>query len=315
MIGRLALVSALLLTACRAPAVTPYADAGRATPGDEIVVCGERFATGAPVVLWFEEPRYDAYSTEPRFADDGPRGLRYRPGRRVDDEHLAARVAARGWTRNTLADAVDLFVLHYDVCGTSRTCFEVLHDRRELSVHFLLDIDGTIYQTLDLVDEAWHARQANPRSIGIEIAQIGAYPREESEPLETWYIHEDGGVRLQVPFRYGDGGVRTPHFLGRPARRERITGEIQGEKYEQYDFTPEQYDSLVKLTATLARVFPHLELDAPRDASGAVRTDALSDDELRRFRGILGHYHVSEDKRDPGPAFDWEAFLAAARAR
>ena len=52
----------------------------------------------------------------------------------------------------------------------------MLHDLRGLSVHFMLDLDGTIYQTLDLKEGAWHATVANGRSIGIEIANIGAYP-------------------------------------------------------------------------------------------------------------------------------------------
>ncbi|MEM9559092.1 MAG: N-acetylmuramoyl-L-alanine amidase, partial [Planctomycetota bacterium] len=37
-------------------------------------------------------------------------------------------------------------------------------------------VDGTIYQTLDVTERAWHATKANSRSVGIEIAQIGAYP-------------------------------------------------------------------------------------------------------------------------------------------
>jgi hypothetical protein len=46
-----------------------------------------------------------------------------------------------------------------------------------------------------------------------------------------------------------------------------------------------------------------------------VRTDALDAGELANFEGILGHYHISTTKVDPGPAFDWQAFLARVRAR
>ncbi len=42
---------------------------------------------------------------------------------------------------------------------------------------------------------------------------------------------------------------------------------------------------------------------------------ALTDAEWTAFRGILGHFHVQRNKSDPGPAFDWEPFLAALRAR
>jgi len=228
---------------------------------------------------------------------------------------LADRVAAAGWSRDTLGEQVDLFVLHYDACGTSRTCFQVLHDQRQLSVHFLLDIDGTIYQTLDLQEQAWHARQANPRSIGIEMAQIGCYPVDDPRPLEEWYgIGADGGIELSLPARFGDGGVRTPDFRGRPVREDLVVGPIQGESFVQYDFTPEQYAALAKLTSALAEIFPRLRLDAPRDAKLRVRTDVLSDAEFASFAGVLGHYHVSVDKRDPGPAFDWGRLLRAARS-
>ena len=36
--------------------------------GDEIMVCGQLFHTGAPVVLWTDPGGYDAYRTEKRFA-------------------------------------------------------------------------------------------------------------------------------------------------------------------------------------------------------------------------------------------------------
>src|SRR5438874_10138262 len=37
--------------------------------GDEIMVCGQLFHTGAPVVLWTDPGGYDAYRTERRFVD------------------------------------------------------------------------------------------------------------------------------------------------------------------------------------------------------------------------------------------------------
>ena len=278
-----------------------------------IVVCGERFPVAAPVVPWTDPPFYDAHSTLPRFGEDGPRGMRYAPGRSARNSQLAREVRDSGWTLERLRRQVDLFVLHYDACGLSRTCFQVLHDERELSVHFLLDVDGTIYQTLDLSHQAWHARQANARSIGIEIAHVGAYPPESESPLDEWYLPDARGTRLAIPARFGGGDVRTAGFRGRPARPGRIVGEIHGERFAQYDFTPEQYASLVELTAALTRAFPGIALDAPRDVEGRVHSRALDEAEFDRFRGVLGHYHVSGDKRDPGPAFDWESFLKRVR--
>jgi N-acetyl-anhydromuramyl-L-alanine amidase AmpD len=94
-----------------------------------------------------------------------------------------------------------------------------------------------------------------------------------------------------------------------------VRGAIHGATYEQYDYTPQQYESLAALTATLCRLFPALAPDAPRDASGHVRTNSLDPEEFPGYHGILGHYHVARRKIDPGPAFDWERYLAAVRAR
>src|SRR5690606_27046607 len=93
------------------------------------------------------------------------------------------RIRGGGWDLPLLQQVVDQVVIHYDGSGTSRRCFETLHDRRGLSAHFLLDVDGTIHQTLDLKERAWHAGVANDRSIGIEIANVGAHPPGDDQIL------------------------------------------------------------------------------------------------------------------------------------
>ena len=72
-----------------------------------------------------------------------------------------------------VATVVDQFVIHFDAVGTSRWCFQVLHDERRLNLHFMLDLDGTIYQTLDIKESARHATIANGRWIRIEVTNIG----------------------------------------------------------------------------------------------------------------------------------------------
>lgn len=272
-------------------------------------------------MLWSDPGGYDAYSAEPRFGSASgsqpPKGLRYEPGRvlKLSSGSLRRLIEADSRDLSALRQVVDLFVLHYDACGTSRTCFEVLHDRRGLSVHFMLDLDGTIYQTLDLRDQAWHAGPANTRSVGIEIANIGAYAASEAGLLDEWYTADSKGVRVRLPAGLGDGGLRRPNFVARPARVSRQRGRIHGALYEQYDLTPEQYDSLVELTASLLEIFPRMQADAPRSAAGRISGDALGMAELGHFRGILGHYHLTQRKRDPGPAFDWEGFLERVAKR
>jgi hypothetical protein len=88
--------------------------------------------------------------------------------------------------------------------------FKVLHDVRGLSVHFMLDLDGTIYQTLDLKERAWHATTSNSRSVGIEMANIGAYRPDNRKTLEEWVPSgPDGKVSIVIPER--PGRIGDPH--------------------------------------------------------------------------------------------------------
>jgi len=333
-------LTALALVGCHATP-TP-GDQAYVRKGDEIMVAGQLFHTNAPVVLWTDPGGYDAYRVEKRFGPierasweamqkegRGPetparyntrffriaekQPTRWWPDGPLPPEQIA-RLRGGGWSLPELQQVVDQFILHYDACGTSRTCFRVLHDVRGLSVHFMLDLDGTIYQTCDLKERTWHATVSNDRSIGIEIANMGAYTKDENSPLPKWYAKDESGqTYITIPDDQGDGGIRTPNFVGRPARNEPVTGVIQGRLLTQYDFTPQQYDSLIKLTAALGTVFPKLTMDYPRDAQGGVLTTHLADEDLVSFRGVLGHYHMQEDKADPGPALDWEKVVGGAR--
>ena len=296
--------------------------------GDEIVVAGKFVHTGTPVVLWIDPGGYDAYRVERRFSPmetsaweqskeqvpalSTPNRYNLRRNGLTDEE--LERVRGGGWDLPLLQKVVDQFVIHFDVCGTSRQCFKVLHDHRDLSVHFMLDLDGTIYQTLDLKERAWHATSSNSRSIGIEIANMGAYGLNEENPFEQWYTRDsDGTTRITIPARLGDGGIRTRNFVGRPARPEPVRGTTQGRELIQYDFTPEQYQALIRLTAALSSVLPKIKCDYPRDVDGKVLPRKLPDEELKDYQGVLGHFHIQTNKTDPGPAFQWDYVIDNAR--
>ena len=314
---------ALQAAACRSndAAVAPEVLAG--APNTCIVACGERIDIGAPVVLWTDPDGYSAYETDLHFEPPPvgvprarPGKLRYRPGR-ADRDTGVVEVEPEVGTIEQLEGALDLLVVHYDAGWTSQTCFETLHDVRGLSVQFMLDVDGTLYQCLDLRDTAWHAAQANSRSVGVEIAHPGAEvvgPKGDAF-IARFYEQDEGGPRLDLPGSPREFGVRTPAYVVRPQRAGLKRGRIHGTLYQQYDYTKEQYDTLVKLTAALCRTFPNLEPEVPRDDEGRVLAERLDPEAEKRFHGIVGHYHVSSAKRDPGPAFDWELFLTRVRAR
>lgn len=302
----LILCCGLAMAGCRTPA-------GREAQrkGDEIVVCGRWFHTGTPVVLWTDPRGYDAYRVDRFFArpgegewkaikEDLDTPNRYGSRRDILTDAQRERLDREGWTLPLLAEVVDQVVVHYDAAGTSRRAFEILHDHRGLSAHFLIDLDGTIYQTLDLKERAWHATKANSRSIGIEIANVGAVPVKNRRHIDGAYEERDG--------RYWLKGRDL-----RPARREPVVGPVQGQELIQYDFTPQQYEALERLLAALHRVLPRIELDYPRDESGELVRQTLADEQFDEFSGVVGHYHVSRQKVDPGPAFQWDRVLERSR--
>src|SRR5690349_24306368 len=86
--------------------------------GDEIMVAGQLFHTGAPVVLWTDPGGYDAYRTERRFAPwdkadyapttqevkDIKSPARYGVRSRVLEDAELERVRGGGWPLEMLQD-------------------------------------------------------------------------------------------------------------------------------------------------------------------------------------------------------------------
>jgi len=194
------------------------------------------------------------------------------------------RVRGGGWDLALLQKVRGPICLHFDVCGVSRQCFNVLHDHRDLSVHFMLDLDGTIYQTLDLKERAWHlATISNTRSVGIEIANMGAYAPASTNPRRVVCPGDQRATRITIPPEdwrpaFSRGELHRPS-----ARPDPVTGVTQGKELVQYDYTPEQYQALIKLTATLCRVFPKIKCDYPRTKQGRLITEKLPDEKLKVF--------------------------------
>ncbi len=77
---------------------------------------------------------------------------------------------------------VDMLVLHYTGMKTAEDALDRLCDpSAEVSAHYLIDEDGTVWRLVDEAERAWHAGVANwrgadninARSIGIELVNPG----------------------------------------------------------------------------------------------------------------------------------------------
>lgn len=185
------------------------------------------------------------------------------------------------------------FVLHHDGVSSSAICWDVLHNERGLSCHFLIDNDGTIFQTLDLALMGFHAAKYNVDSIGVEFCNRG--------------IMDDPNYYVGKPF---------PH----PVSDEYA---INGHKMRSFDFTQLQYESFFALAQALVKALPNLALEYPRDpmlptkqAWGCLGpVDAAGDSfPANAFAGFLGHYHLTTRKWDPGP-FDFKKWIDKLRGQ
>ena len=199
----------------------------------------------------------------------GAMAARYRERRLIGNDRSLGR----------LQQVLRQFVVHHDGCPSSRTCFQVLHNERGLSVHFLIDNDGTIYQTLDLVDCAFQAAGVNEISVGVELANRG-------------------------------DAVRFPDDYH--GQRDKLTCTIHGHQFLAYAYTKDQLESLTAIGRTMTRLFPNLPQSYPLAGSGDPLWTAIADP--REYAGWLGHYHVTQQKWDPGP-FDFKQFIGTIRAR
>lgn len=143
--------------------------------------------------------------------------------------------------------------------------------KRRLSVHFVVGVDGETLQTASLDRRCAHAGGVNDRSIGIEVVSPG-YP--------------------------GDLREREWQRSGRTIQRAAYVSEWRGSKRKVLDYTEAQMVAVTGLVESLCET-----LAIPRAVpteDGALLQRTLAPAELAAFRGVIGHAHCHRTKRDPG---------------
>ena len=257
-------------------------------PSGKLIIGGTSFDTDAPIVNWREGPKWDATSTYciPTKTEQGALsrchtvadGMRpYGPPEVPYTRRYSTRPQLRQskWKNGEAApydavkNVIKQFVIHHDGCASADMCFNVLQNERGLSVHFLIDNDGTIYQTIDLGLMAYHAAEWNLHSIGVELCNRGDARKE-------------------------------PNYYKNSPDREPKPCKINDYTYLAFDYTPAQYESLKKLGRALLRLLPNLPAEYPQTSPGVQSWDTLPTSASFGFSGYIGHYHLTRQKWDPG---------------
>ena len=167
-----------------------------------------------------------------------------------------------------------MFVNHWDVCLSSKSCASVLQ-KRGISVHFCIDNDGTIYQLLDTQHGAWHAGvgKINHKSIGVEISN--AY----NTKYQGWYEKHGFGPRPIITDAQVNGSNLKEH-LG------------------FYDI---QLEALKALWSACAAAYDiPLQSIASGDENFQTSTKTESKVSNGSFKGFVSHYHITKRKIDCG---------------
>src|SRR5215207_6015858 len=212
----------------------------------EIIIANKPFTIDARVVNFTQSPFWNA-TVEACVGSSRPcpgNALFSANAKNKSPRRYALRPQLRKYGKNPPLDAtkalIKQFVLHHDGCWSAEMCWNVLHNERGLSCHFLIDNDGTIYQTIDLAFMAYHAAEYNVSSIGVEFCSRGDATKD---PNANEY-RKHGMKRTTTPCK------------------------INGHTILSYEFTPEQYDAMKALARGLTRALPNLPLEYPQVLPG-----------------------------------------------
>ena len=166
------------------------------------------------------------------------------------------------WSDKPLRKPVQ-FVNHWDATLSSQACARIIN-KRGLSMHFLIDNDGTIYQMLDMQHPAWQAGSKfwNINGLGVEISN--AYYLK----YQGWYVKNGFGERPVVESKVHDVN------LGK-----------------HLDFYPVQLEALAALWEAVANA-TGMELD--------VCLEKGVSEQARKCSGasFVNHYNLTRNKID-----------------
>lgn len=160
-------------------------------------------------------------------------------------------------------------------------------DPDRVATPYIIDRDGTIYETFDPHCWAYHTgtgTAVDRPAVGIELTCWGWLKRVGGK-----YFNDRGG---EVP------------------ASEVVQADWRGERY-WHRYTDAQVEAVMRLVPALCD-----EFGIDRDVAPAVWDTRHADyARFKRFEGVITHAHVRADKTDFHPVFPWERLTAVVERR
>lgn len=240
-----------------------------------IIIDGRLFDIGVRVVKWHEKEGFSGYDVSTVLVKERDERSEGYTVRRIR--------GARYGKRRDGYNSITQFMFHHtggDGDGAARV-YDTLHNKRRLSVHFVIDDDGTVFQFLDPFAKAWHAGSHNNCSVGVEMNLFPLVNKKtnyysEKRNARTNNVHHEIGEQLrngqkyrcfQMPEKQVDSGARLA--AGVWAGLYKVTGE------ERFTETP---------------LFPSTDI-------GSIHSSAFKG--ARDHVGLIGHFQATRRKIDP----------------
>lgn len=164
----------------------------------------------------------------------------------------------------------DLIIWHWTGGENSAETFYSTLNNRDLGITFYVDREGVIWQFVDpeVYDPRDTGGRMGRRSISIEIANYGFRRKVKHIPKRG---------------------------------RDRVTDDIMihGMRLTVARFYDHQIKSVAALTKRLCAALD-IPMKFPRDSTGKISHSEMPNRDKRHFSGIIGHYHKTNQKTDPG---------------
>lgn len=181
----------------------------------------------------------------------------------------------------------DLLVLHFTAGGSAASAFNTWkNDKDRVATAFILDVDGTIYQTFDPKYYAFHlgfkgSWKNDQRSIAIEIANFGPL-KKDGEKLYSWpNNYKNFYCNASEAYKYTNRSFRGFDYFAAftESQIKKIGGLVEH----------------ITTTYNIPKVLPPVEYREKYDPTY-----------FSNWTGIASHQNYRPDKLDIGPAFNFD---------